>query len=131
MGSDFRPHGCDPMGSAVGITPRGSLHGAPRCTLMVQGGLVGIDLVEKNAVLALVGRQHLEAAAARLVLQHVLPVRRHAGHEGLGLARFKNQFDEQHQVGHRGVPLIRCLAELCAGPQLRSSVPAYTLGTGI
>ena len=21
MGSDFRPHGCDPMGSAVGITP--------------------------------------------------------------------------------------------------------------
>ena len=22
MGSDFRPHGCDPMGSAVGITPR-------------------------------------------------------------------------------------------------------------
>ena len=25
MGSDFRPHGCDPMGSAVGITPTRNL----------------------------------------------------------------------------------------------------------
>ena len=36
MGSDFRPHGCDPMGSAVGITPRVSL----ALTTLVRGGCV-------------------------------------------------------------------------------------------
>ena len=33
MGSDFRPHGCDPMGSAVGIMPKVDNYGVMETTL--------------------------------------------------------------------------------------------------
>ena len=47
MGSDFRPHGCDPMGSAVGITP--NLHAKPAIARALKVHIIQLSYIHTPA----------------------------------------------------------------------------------
>ena len=62
MGSDFRPHGCDPMGSAVGISPIVSYDVDDKQALVLAGHVAGLPCIY-TCMCEVLGckSQHIEA----------------------------------------------------------------------